>query len=101
MTWDAADATRIHGPSTDGPPAHLAVCARWGLPADHPLRQALADRAAVGRAKYGVDLAVGWPDARVALVQELLDGAVYAESAGLPDVTDALCDLLIELGVGP
>lgn len=101
MSWDPADATRQHGPSTDGPPAYLAVCARWGLPSDHPLRQALADRAAVGRAKYGVDLAVGWPGAKTGLIQEQLDAIVYAESGGYHAAADAARDILDTLGLGP
>lgn len=84
-------ATRRHGPCTSGgPSATVGACLLLGLDEQDPVRLALEAREALGHKRYGRALAIGWPGAPVALVQELLDAVVYAAAAGWPDIVREL-----------
>jgi hypothetical protein len=86
-----AVATHRHGPCTSGgPSATVGACLLLGLDEQDPVRLALEARERVGRERYGAHLAIGWPSAPVALVQELLDAIVYAAAAGYPDIVREL-----------
>jgi hypothetical protein len=84
-------ATASHGPCTlAGPSATVGACLLLGLDEQDPVRLALEARERVGRERYGAHLAIGWPSAPVALVQELMDAIVYAAAAGWPDIVREL-----------
>jgi hypothetical protein len=86
-----AVATASHGPCTSGgPSATVGACLLLGLDEQDPVRLALEAREQVGRERYGAHLAIGWPSAPVALVQELMDAIVYAAAAGWPDIVREL-----------
>jgi hypothetical protein len=84
-------ATHRHGPCTSGgPSATVGACLLLGLDEQDPVRLALEARERVGRERYGAHLAIGWPPAPIALVQELMDAIVYAAAAGYPDIVREL-----------
>lgn len=97
MTWDpnreAADQ-----PQASQSPATAAThpCSATGMPVTRlaemmlPRRVAegIAERAAVGQAKYGAELCASWPPATREAWQEILDALAYLLASGNQD--DAL-----------
>lgn len=74
MVERVGDHLHQHGPCTAG---GATVRNRLdGLPAW--LQAAMQDRLDEGERKYGAQLTVGWPDAKLAGFQEALDGLAYA-----------------------
>lgn len=73
-------ATVSLGPD-DGDTVTRAQAHAWAMMGrPHPIREAHAARAEMGRAKYGVVLRLGWPKATAGALQEALDLEVYLEA---------------------
>ena len=73
-----AIATHRHGPCTHrGPSAAVALRVLLGLAEDDEVVLAVGDRQVVGRDKYDAEVTLGWPEAFIAAIQELLDALVY------------------------